>query len=321
MLKFDEILILFQSLTVWSNGTARAPHKPLLALWAIGRCIGGRDRLAPYETVAPELDSLLHNFGPGRPAFQPQQPFWRLQKDKVWEIDRPNLVLPLTDSGDAYVSKLKNYNIHGGFTEPVFEAFRRNHHWAFAVARMLLDSHFPSTYHDEIMAATGIIAPAPRTREENKSKLDRIEELKLEYENSRRLKRNEKFRSKVLHAYENRCAVCEFSVRIDEHPVAIEAAHIQWHGALGPARTKNGLSLCALHHKLFDRGVFTLLPTELKVIVNEKASGRGFEESLGRYHEKKLSVLPGNPKKWPAPEYIEWHVNQVFKSPEKIFPS
>ena len=263
MLKLDEILILFQSLTVWSSGTKRAPHKPLLALWAIGRCIGGRDRFAPYETAAPELETLLRNFGPYRPVYHPEQPFWRLQKDKVWEIDRPNLVRPLTSSGDAHVSKLKNYNIHGGFTESVFEAFCNNQDWAFTVARILLDSHFLTTLHDEILAATGILAPAPNTKDEKELNQDKIEEIRLEYENSRRLKRDEKFRSKVLLAYDNQCAVCEFSVRIDEHPIAIEAAHIQWHTALGPADTNNGLSLCALHHKLFDKGVFTLLPSEL----------------------------------------------------------
>ena len=321
MLKFDEILVLFRSLTVWSSGTERAPHKPLLALWAIGRCIGGRDRFEPYESAAPELETLLRNFGPYRTVYHPEQPFWRLQKDKVWEIDRPNLMLPLTSSGDAHVSKLRDYNICGGFTESIFETLRRNHDWAFAIARMLLDSHFPTTLHDEIMAATGIIAPVPDTKEQRKPKPNKIEELKLEYVNSHRLRRDEKFRSKVLRAYENQCAVCEFAVRVDENPIAIEAAHIQWHGALGPPKTRNGLSLCALHHKLFDKGVFTLLPTELKVIVNEKASGKGFEESLGRYHEKKLTVLPGDRKKWPAPEYIEWHVNQVFKSPKQVFPS
>ena len=321
MLKLEEILNLFRSLTIWNSGTERAPHKPLLALWTIGRCIGGRDRFALYETVAPELETLLRNFGPYRTVYHPEQPFWRLQKDKVWEIDRPDMVLPLTSSGDAHVSKLKDHNIQGGFTESVFEAFRRNHDWAFAVARMLLDSHFPTTLHDEILAATGIVAPALNTKEERKSKTNKVEELSLEYVYSRRLKRDEKFRSKVLRAYGNQCAVCEFAVRIDESPIAIEAAHIQWHGALGPAKTKNGLSLCALHHKLFDKGVFTLLPSELKVIVNEEASGQGFEASLGRYHEKKLSILPDNRRKWPAPDYIEWHVKQVFKSPNQIFPS
>lgn len=321
MLKLDKILNLFRSLTIWSSGTERAPHKPLLVLWAIGRCLKGQDRLAPYEAAAPDLEALLRDFGPYRERYHPEQPFWRLQKDDVWEIDRPNIVYPLTDSGDAHVSKLKDYNIHGGFTESVFESLRRNHDWAFAVARMLLDSHFPATLHDEIMAATGITAPDSKVKAEKKSKLDGVNETRLEYENSRRLKRDDRFRFKVLHAYENQCAVCEFAVRIDASPIAIEAAHIKWHGALGPAKTKNGLSLCALHHKLFDKGVFTLLPSELKVVVNEKASGNGFEESLGRYHEKKLSVLPGNRKKWPAPEYIEWHVRQVFKSPKQIFPS
>lgn len=314
MLKIDEILNLFRSLTVWASGVERAPHKPLLALWAIGRCHEGKERFALYETAAPELETLLREFGPYRKVYHPEQPFWRLQKDKVWEIDRPNAV-SLTDSGDAHTSSLKRHNIRGGFTEPVFEALRRNQVLAHSIAGMLLDSHFPATLHDEILRATGISAlamvPEPLG----------IEEMQLEYVSSRRLKREGGFRAVVLDAYENQCAVCEFAVRIDENPIAIEAAHIQWHRASGPAKTRNGLALCALHHKLFDKGVFTLLPSELKIIVNENASGHGFDESLGRYHEKRLNVLPSNRKNRPAPEYIEWHVNQVFKSPKQIFPS
>lgn len=42
----SEILDLknhFENITVWKKGGQRAPHKPLLALYALGRCIrGGR---------------------------------------------------------------------------------------------------------------------------------------------------------------------------------------------------------------------------------------------------------------------------------------
>lgn len=39
----------------------------------------------------------------------------------------------------------------------------------------------------------------------------------------------------------------------------------------GPNIEPNGLSLCALHHKLFDLGAFTLEPASLKVVFSEHA--------------------------------------------------
>lgn len=73
--------------------------------------------------------------------------------------------------------------------------------------------------------------------------------------------------------------------------VAVEAAHIKWHQAGGPDREENGLALCARHHKLFDRGVFTINPAS-ELIVSENANGaNGLEEWLMRYHGK-TSVCP-----------------------------
>ncbi len=43
--------------------------------------------------------------------------------------------------------------------------------------------------------------------------------------------------------------------------MAIEAAHIKWHQAGGPDIEQNGIALCSMHHKLFDRGVFTITNT------------------------------------------------------------
>jgi putative restriction endonuclease len=54
--------------------------------------------------------------------------------------------------------------------------------------------------------------------------------------------------------------------------LGIEAAHIMWHQAGGPATIQNGLALCILHHKLFDRGVFTFSEDRM-VQVSELAHG------------------------------------------------
>jgi len=72
-----------------------------------------------------------------------------------------------------------------------------------------------------------------------------------------RKKRDPAFRQKVLKAYEWRCAVCGFDVKLGTVAIALDAAHIRWHQAGGPDVENNGLALCVLHHKTFDLGAFT----------------------------------------------------------------
>ena len=50
----------------------------------------------------------------------------------------------------------------------------------------------------------------------------------------------------------------------------------------GPDIEPNGLSLCALHHKLFDLGVFTVEPAEHRVVFSQHAisGGRGRKASF-----------------------------------------
>jgi putative restriction endonuclease len=72
--------------------------------------------------------------------------------------------------------------------------------------------------------------------------------------------------------------VCGFDVRLGNILIAVEAAHIKWHQAGGPDEERNGLALCSLHHKLFDRGVFTI-SNSMSVIVSESANGtKGFQD-------------------------------------------
>ncbi|MBC3919412.1 HNH endonuclease [Undibacterium sp. CY18W] len=64
------------------------------------------------------------------------------------------------------------------------------------------------------------------------------------------------FRTVLLKAYNYQCAFCQFS-----QMEALDAAHIiPWEKANSDQRMdpKNGLLLCALHHRLFDSGRITL---------------------------------------------------------------
>jgi putative restriction endonuclease len=82
----DELLSRFSRLAVWRRGDQRAPHKPLLALYALGRWANGQRDAVPFRDAARDLTALLREFGPPRRSDHPEQPFWRLQRDGVWSV-------------------------------------------------------------------------------------------------------------------------------------------------------------------------------------------------------------------------------------------
>lgn len=67
-----------------------------------------------------------------------------------------------------------------------------------------------------------------------------------------KVRRNQtKFRYGVLKRYGRICSVCDFDIE-----EAIEAAHIIPKGSKGTDDLRNGLPMCANHHKLFDSNYF-----------------------------------------------------------------
>jgi putative restriction endonuclease len=60
----QEILDRFAKITVWKAGGERAPHKPLLILYALAALQRGEDRLIPFDRIEEDLGRLLRDFGP-----------------------------------------------------------------------------------------------------------------------------------------------------------------------------------------------------------------------------------------------------------------
>ena len=116
----------------------------------------------------------------------------------------------------------------------------------------------------------------------------------------------------IIVGFRKQCAVCGFNVRVGNSLVALEAAHIRWHQAGGPDSEENGMALCALHHKLFDRGAFTLTD-EMKINVSDRANAtQGFDEWLMAYHGKVL-LKSQRPSYYPDSEHVAWHIREVFQ--------
>ena len=213
-----------------------------------------------------------------------------MQNDGIWEVSDADKIRQ-TASGDAYITDLRNYNVSGGFNKTISEQLQNDSELTFEIIHSLLDAHFPTSFHEDILQSVDI-------------------ELPLQAFDTRT--RTSNFRKNVLRAYEYKCAVCRFDVKLGDSPIALDACHIKWQKAGGPDEAVNGLALCVMHHKLFDRGAYTL-SKQWQILVSDDAHGtKGFQEWLMDFHGEKIN-FPQRQSYYPELEFIGWHVNEVFQ--------
>ena len=245
--------------------------------------------MARYEEVEGPLRRLLHRFG--NRSVRSDYPFWHLRSDDgLWEV-QSNAPISETSSGDALVSSLRREDARGGFPTELYSALQRDESLALEIAWSLVDAHFPPSLHLDLLDAVGI-SPT--------------------IECVWRRTRDSEFSREVLEAYHNSCAVCGFAVRMNGGLLALDAAHIKWHCASGPDHVSNGIALCALHHRLFDAGAFTV-SLKQQIAVAPTVSGSGCDAILERYRNKALArpILEADS---PDPEFLTWHHQEVFGS-------
>ncbi|MFE0474027.1 phosphorothioated DNA-binding restriction endonuclease [Streptomyces sp. NPDC058947] len=279
------------ALRQWARNGSRAPHKPLLLLYALGRFQEDADRGLRYTAVEQDLQRLLAEYGPPHKT-TPAYPFHHLTSDGVWEVR--------TDRGPGSpgsgVRDLRETGATGRLTPDLRAALRREPDLLGRIARLLLDLHFPPSLHGELCEAVG---------------LD-LEPAEAERFAAARRRRDPRMRELVLTAYEYRCAFCGYDGRIGAVPVGLEAAHVRWWAFGGPDEIDNGLCLCSLHHKLFDKGVLGV-GDDHRILVSQRFVGHS---PAAREH---VIALAGRPLVGPQPgaspvaaEHRDWHARQVF---------
>jgi putative restriction endonuclease len=127
---------------------------------------------------------------------------------------------------------------------------------------------FAATYVEHLVAlhATGAVpkgaAILERISEDPEAVTDTdidaavVPARRVEIIETRRAARDARFRRKVLTAYGNRCAVCGVQLRL------LDAAHVLPVEHAGSTDdTNNGVALCALHHRAYDRALIAFDPT------------------------------------------------------------
>ncbi|MFE1857388.1 phosphorothioated DNA-binding restriction endonuclease [Streptomyces anandii] len=278
----------------WSRGGVRAPHKPLLLLYALGRFQADAEGALDYSAVEADLKRLLVEYGPAH-GTSPAYPFHHLVSDGVWEVR--------TDRGAGSpgtgVRELRALRATGRLAPGLRAALRREPSLLGRMARVLLDLHFPPSLHQDLCEAVGL-------------EMELAETDSLTTAAARR-QRDRRMRELVLTAYEYQCAFCGYDGMIGAAPVGLEAAHVRWWAFDGPDDIDNGVCLCALHHKLFDKGVLGIGDGH-RILVSQGFVGRS---AAAREH---VTSLAGRPLIGPQPgvlpvaeAYRSWHVSQVFR--------
>ena len=299
----DQLLAAFNSIRVWQRGDQRAVHKPLLVLLALARLASGEPPMVEFAEIEPQLKSLLEEFGPSGSEASRHYPFWHLRTDGLWELKGPDAILNRPPAATPTLTELRYQHVQGGFPDSVRVAFANDPALVIEVATRILRDHFPDTIRQDVAVAVGLDLDAT-----SHGPADTPEQ-----EETRR--RDPAFREKVLLAYEYRCCVCGHDLRMGSHVIGLEAAHIKWFQARGPDVVPNGLSLCSLHHKIFDLGAFTVLPGNYQIVFSRHAiGGDGTKAKLLAHHGAGL-IQPQSRDYLPNAEFLAWHRKEVFKEP------
>ena len=288
-----DVLERMSQLRQYQQDGKRAPHKPLLVLLALGNLVSNGSSRVPWSQAEQRLADLINDFGPPSRTARPQSaayPFTRLRSDDVWVLDHD---VPM----DA-VRPLHEMQVTGRLAENVEAALSDDSALLVAVARALVERQFPPSLAPDVLTAAGLDP-----------------EVVLGGADARDLKqrrlRSSRWVAEILEAWDRRCAFCGYDGQLGSALVGIEAAHVRWFNLGGPDEVDNGMALCSLHHKLFDRGVLGLTADHAVKVSTAYSARADAGRLIYDLHGVALDPRPGtNP---PAGEHIDWHDRQVFK--------
>jgi putative restriction endonuclease len=296
MTSTEEFKKLLSNVRTWTRGDKRAPHKPLLLLFALGRIQSGKERVVSFAEAKPILDRLLRTFGTNT-TIEAWAPFWHLQSDGLWEVlDAEHLERRTETDGRSPRPKPSALEEHGkgGFPPDVFKLLQHNPDLVSLAVKTILESHFQESYQNDLLNEVGLdLSPRPLKAESG---------------------RDPNFPLLVRRAYGFSCAVCGFNPSKDGISVGLEAAHVKAFNHNGPSTIDNGVCLCPIHHKLFDLGLVGL-SSERTVLISSRLSGGETVAAMAQDFSGRPIRKPQKGTPEIARKYQEWHFNEVFKKP------
>ena len=288
----SEVVGLFSQVKGFEAHGYRAPHKPLLLLFLLGKLFTQGSSKILFDDIEPGLKDLFRRFGRPGTETRVNQPFWHLQSSPLWQLENHGHIRHGLEK-TARFKDLRSNNVTGSFPQEIENVLKED--WALLaeVAQLLLDKNFPISYHEALREACNLPLSGRGVYESEESR-----------------QRDKKFRIKILASYKFRCCFCGYKLILNTEHVGLEAAHIKWFSAGGPDDANNGLALCSLHHTLFDRGALTLLD-DFTILASKLLHGDFGEIGIDRLKGKRINT-PESESDHPEASYLQWHRKQVF---------
>lgn len=209
------------SLRLHSRDGRRSPHKPLLALVALGRLLATGSSRLPWEEAEPVLAGLLEEFGTTSTTSAAQRaayPFTHLRSDGVCALSAD---VPM----DA-IGPLRRGRVVGSFAPDVEAELLAAPSRALATARALVTSHVPDTLLVDVLTAAGLDPERVLSGDGAAIAPDR--------------RRSGGWRTAVVQAWDRQCAFCGYDGQVGGATVGLDAAHVRWFAYGGPDVPENG---------------------------------------------------------------------------------
>ncbi|MBL8707274.1 MAG: HNH endonuclease [Rhodospirillales bacterium] len=160
--------------------------------------------------------------------------------------------------------------------------------------------------------------PLPRVDEARPHSGLQEERLPFEFEQARdrtsftvsRIMRDRVFRTIVLRAYSERCAISGLKLINGRGRAEVAAAHIRPVESNGPDIVSNGIALSGTVHWMFDRGLLSL-SDDLQILISRQVNDPESVKTL--INPSGFAYPPRRPLERPHPVFLRWHRENCFK--------
>ena len=311
MRTLQEYLQMIEKLRRYPN----APYKPSLLL-AIIQLIEQGDIFENKIRLSNHLKDAFARYVSQIPGWDPKNirnPFYHLKNDEFWHLI-PNanrtgqwngLMVSSRSPSSRQLHELVDY---GCFDEPLF-IFLTQPDKREIIRQTIIRKYFS----DYRQAVESIVAEEYQIGQHRQLLIQEVDEHPFLYasvteSSEENPSRRKAFRQEIMRIYNYTCAVCRLRVdTMDGESITVtDAAHIIPFSVSYSDDIRNGISLCKLHHWVFDQGLISF-SEKYKVKVSRLIDEEGPAEWKLSNLQNKDILLPQHEMLYPAQEALAWH--------------
>jgi len=183
--------------------------------------------------------------------------------------------------------------------------------------RMLSEAEYEDILRVGFARELGLNAPSPDLPTVDPGRLWALADSPAEFERPivervmSRPVRDAAFARIIQAAYDATCAVTGIKLINGGGRAEVQAAHIKPVKDRGPDSVRNGIALSGTVHWMFDRGLISFgPPPNYEILVTSKGLP---DNVLNLLSPSRRLRAPSKPDLWPAPTYLDYHRNTIFK--------